>query len=247
MKTVFLKSAFSKLADALFPKGKTCVNCKNELIAKTRYNLCADCIEKLPYVGEHRCISCGIEINNEADYCISCQNYDHFFEKNRAPLKYEGIGECLIKKLKFGGKRYLAEELGKLMTDEYIAVQFPCEVVTFVPMSGSEEKERGFNQAELLAKEVSKRLNMPLLTLLAKVRDTSGQKHLSGRERRDNLKGVFAVTDQKEAKGKTILIVDDVFTTGATINECARTLKRGGAKAVYSLTACVTQYKLPTE
>lgn len=247
MKSFSLKGLYVKLLDVLFPKGKTCALCGAELVAKTRYNLCASCIERLPEIGERRCICCGTEINNEADYCISCQNNDHFFEANRAPLKYEGVAEAMIKKLKFGGKRYIAEELGKLMSDEYIKSGFACDVLCFVPMSTAEQSERGFNQAELLANEVSGRLNITGEKLLVKVRDTSGQKHLTGRERRDNLKGVFALADRAAVKGKSVLVIDDVFTTGATINECARTLKRGGAKAVYSLTACITQYKLPTE
>lgn len=233
--------------DALFPDGVSCVCCNKELSANTRDNLCAECMEDVLSFSHHRCQVCGVEIKNEADYCTRCMNFDRFFEKNRSPLKYEGVGEKLIKKLKFGGKLYVAEELAKLMCDEYINESYCCDLVCYVPMSDSEKKKRGFNQAELLAEHISKRLNLPLKNALIKTKDTSDQKHLLGKERRENLKGVFSVIAPQDIKGKTVVLIDDVFTTGATVNECSRTLKKAGAKGIYALTACVTQFAVEGE
>lgn len=245
------KNIFIKLKNlikmALYPEDITCTNCGAELISETRYNFCAKCMKELPFIANRRCEICGTEINNEADYCINCMNYDHFFEKNRAPLKYEGIAVSLIKKFKFGNKRYMAKEFCKMLADEYINAGYNCDIIIAVPMSNRELKERGFNQSALIAKETAKRLNLPYSEALIKIRDTSDQKHLKGKERRENLKGVFTVTDKTEVKGKTILLIDDVFTTGATINECSRTLKKSQARAVFSLTVCITQFKLHGE
>lgn len=243
----FLKTTWNRFLDLVYPSGLTCVNCGAELVAETRYNLCASCTEKLPNLAEHRCKICGCEILNEADYCNNCQRFDHFFEANRAPLKYEGIATDLVKKLKFGNKQYIATELGKLMADEYLLANYNCDIITFVPMSDKEKKERGFNQSELLAREVSKRLNLPLSSALKKVKETDTQKQLTAKERRENLKEVFGIFDKSEVKGKIVLLIDDVFTTGATVNECSRILKKAGARQIYSLTACITQFKLEGE
>lgn len=241
---VNIKNAFLR---ALYPENITCINCGTELVSDTRYSFCSKCLNELPILSNNICLICGTEINNEAMYCINCMNYDHFYEKNRSLLKYEGLAVSLIKRFKFGNKRYIAEEFGKMLADEYLKAEYCCDLIIPVPMSISEYKERGFNQSALLAKEVAKRLNVAYSENLIKVRDTSTQKHLKGIERRKNLKSVFSVCDKAELKGKTILLIDDVFTTGATINECSRTLKKATARAVYSLTVCVTQFKLHGE
>ena len=122
-----------------------------------------------------------------------------------------------------------------------------AEIAVFVPMSDAEKKKRGFNQAELLAREVGERLGLPVLPALVKVKETSPQKELTGKERADNLKGCFSVAYADWIAGRRILLVDDVFTTGATANECARTLLKAKVRQVSVLTAAVTVQKLATE
>lgn len=245
--SAFFKKLSASFLNLLFPENLTCVNCGAELLADTRCNFCAECMEKLPFIGKHRCTICGCELINEADYCNNCQKFDHFFERNVAPLKYEGVAAELIKKLKFGNKRYIASELAKLMTDEFILSGAAADIAVFVPMSAKEEKARGFNQSRLIAENVAARLNIPLSEELKKVRETDTQKKLTAAERRENLKSVFALFNKSGLKGKTVLLIDDVFTTGATVNECARVLKKAGVRKVYSLTACITQFKLNAE
>lgn len=231
---------------ALFPEEITCDVCGKELIAKTRYNVCGECTEKLTFVGEHICLVCGAPIANEADYCIRCQRRESVFRYNRSPLAYEGAATDLILSLKFGRKKYIAETLGAMMADTYIARGMSADIIVPVPMSEKEVKARGFNQAELIAENIGRRLNMPVLPALVKNRDTKPQKELGGKERAENLKDVFAVI-YKQVSGLRILLVDDVFTTGTTANECAKTLLHSRAKEVFVLTAAVTKEKLPTE
>ena len=129
------------------------------------------------------------------------------------------------------------------MADEYFTGNFNCDFILCVPMTEKEEKERGYNQSELLAKEVGSRTGLSLFDNLKKVKETDRQKKLTAKERRENLKGVFDVVRADEIKGKNVLVIDDVYTTGATINECARVLKRAGARKVYSITAAQTAFK----
>ncbi len=247
MSKINFKSAFERAVsgfkNALFPEDITCDICGEELVADTRFSLCASCLEKMPFVGEHICLNCGVTIDNEADYCIRCQNETHSFKLNRSPLIYDGTAKDLVYQLKFGKKKYIARTLGALMSDTYIKNRMNAEIVVFVPMTASETKTRGFNQAELIAYDIGKRLDIPVLPALEKIKDTSAQKELGGKERRENLKDAF-VCVYNQVKGRRILLIDDIFTTGATAEECTKTLLKAKAREVSVLTGAITQQKI---
>ncbi len=234
----FIKGATSRFGNALFPLDITCDVCGNELVSKTRYRLCGECIESLPFIEGHRCLACGIPLKDEADYCNRCIRDRGEFIKNRAPFVYTGDVRRLVYALKFGKKKYIAQTLGALMADEYLKSAMDADIIVFVPMTQKEEKDRGFNQSELLAMEVGSRLNISVLPALAKIKDTSPQKKLSGIERKSNLEGAFACLFE-EVKGRKILLIDDIFTTGATANECSKVLLKAKAREVSVLTCAV--------
>lgn len=237
-------TVFKLFSEALFPADITCCSCGAELISETRYGFCASCTKNMPFVSGKVCECCGVPMANEADYCINCMNYGRKFSRNRSALEYEGLSLRLIYAFKFGGKKYLAEELSKMLCDTYLNNSYSADVIEFVPMSERERRARGYNQAELLGVETGKRLNLPVGGALKKIRDTGEQKELKGRARKENLKGVFSVADNSVIAGKRVLLIDDVFTTGATANECASVLKKAGAREVLVLTVCITKYKL---
>lgn len=243
---MFFKRAAKAFDETLYPMNCTCDVCGEELVADTRYRLCADCIEKLPFVKGHICLSCGVPLSDESDYCNRCQYEKGAFTKNRSPLIYDGETKKMIYTLKFGGKKYLAETLGALMADKYLDCDMQSDIIVFVPMTEAEEKNRGFNQSELLANEVGKRLNIPVLPALVKIKDTKAQKELHGKDRAQNLDGAFACIFE-QVKNRRILLVDDIFTTGATANECAKVLLKAKAREVNVLTAAVAKLKIPVE
>lgn len=245
LKGVFWKTVFAAKR-AVYPEDVTCDCCGEELTASSRYRLCGECISKLPTVQEHICLVCGTPILDEADYCNRCQQSEYKFLRNRAPLVYDGIAKDMLYKLKFGGKRYIAKTLGAMMADEFLKRNMQADIAVYVPMTHDEEKKRGFNQSELLAREVGERLNMPVLPALVKTRDTAAQKQLTRKEREENLKGAFSCVFD-EVKGRKTLLIDDVFTTGATANACGAALIKGGAREVSVLTAAVTKLKIPVE
>jgi competence protein ComFC len=118
-----------------------------------------------------------------------------------------------------------------------LTLEYPVDVMVPVPLHIRRLRERGFNQALLLVKELSKRAGIPYQErVLRKIKDTPVQITLKKRERSKNLKGAFQVQDQEAIKGKTVVLVDDVYTTGATVNECSRALLAAGAKQVAVLT-----------
>ncbi len=245
-----LKNAIGKVRNsflnALFPRYVTCDVCGEEITVKSRYCLCGECMNKLEFVGEHVCLVCGVPMSDEAEYCMRCQNVQSEFVRNRSPFVYDNTARDIIHRLKFGGKKYLAETLGAFMSDEYLKSRMNCDIAVYVPMTEAEEKKRGFNQSELLAREVGGRLNMPVLPALVKTRETATQKTLGGKERAENLKDAFVCTFN-EVKGRRILLIDDVFTTGATASACSAALLKGGARDVSVLTAAVTKLKIPVE
>lgn len=242
----FLKKCLAAFKDALYPMNCTCDVCGEELVADTRYRLCSECVEKLPFVGEHRCLSCGMPLKDESDYCNRCQYEKFAFVKNRSPLTYDGETKKMIYALKFGRKKYIAQTLGALMADEFLKSGMQADIIVFVPMTQKEEKKRGFNQSALLAYEVGGRLNIPVLPALVKIKDTSAQKELHGKERAINLKGAFSCAFE-QVKSRRLLLIDDIFTTGATANECAKVLLKAGAREVNVLTSAVTTLKIPME
>lgn len=242
----FFSKALDTFDDALYPLDCTCDVCGEELVEDTRYRLCSECIANLPFAKGHICLNCGMPLDDESDYCNRCQNQKSSFMKNRSPLVYDGEVKRMIHKLKFGKKKYIAQTLGALMADKYLESGMDSEIIVFVPMTESELKKRGFNQAELLAMEVGRRLDIPVLPALVKIKDTSQQKELKGKDRASNLEGAFACLFE-QVKGRKILLVDDVFTTGATANECANTLLKAKAREVCVLTAAVTKLKVQSE
>lgn len=156
----------------------------------------------------------------------------------RAPFVYEGPLARAIRALKFSGWRALAPSLAGAMAESVTEVH-PVEglapdVVTWVPLSGKRRRARGFDQAEVLAEVVAARLRVEAAPLLERVRDTPAQARRSGRERRASLAGAFAV---RGAVPASVLLVDDVLTTGATAAACARALRDEGARTVALLVA----------
>lgn len=240
-----IKKALRAVGEFCFPSDVTCDSCSNELIAKTRYNLCAACSEIMPFVGEKHCLVCGTELHDEADYCIRCQNTESLFKINRSPLIYEGLAAKMVLDLKFYGKKFLAKTLAKMMCDCFISNNMQADILLAVPMTKKELKARGFNQSVLLMNEIAERLKIESSGALLKTRETKTQKNLTAKERAENLDGAFLALPS--VKDKNVLLIDDVFTTGSTANACAKALLKARAKSVEVLTAAVTRQRIIME
>jgi len=147
----------------------------------------------------------------------------------------EGTLRTAIHRFKYSNMRLLAAPLGQLMSQYLLRNQLPVDVIVPVPLHPHRLRERGYNQAALLAKEMEKALGLPLLEdALVRVRSTIPQVGLSARERRDNVRGAFHWAD-RSLEGQRILLVDDVCTTGATLEACSLALREGGVSVVWGL------------
>ena len=212
------------IADFLFPP--RCPFCLELLSSKVP--VCDDCLKILPFNDEKCCDICSRPIE-EFSYntCLNCREQKIYFEHSFVPLIYKGKVKETVLMLK-KGHPYFAKGFAYLLADKILSSPnyTHFDVITFVPQSYKGRLDRGYNQAELIAKELSKLLKIPCKAFLTKTNDGEEQHLLSAAQRRENVKKCYF---PKDIQGEgTVLLVDDIYTTGATTNYCARLLRKMG-------------------
>jgi len=218
-----LRSICERLLDFAFPR--YCLACQGILRPGTRL-FCPECRPKLPLL-KQACPVCALPVEPEAHLCGACRQ-GRPFEKVHVAFRYEEPLATAIKKLKYNGALWLAKELAWLWQEHLAPVD--ADLVLPVPLHPQRLLQRGFNQSLLVARFLFGRKVAP--DLLRRIRPTRPQVELPPRERFLNVKGAFVLQDSRPVKGRHVLLFDDVMTTGATIEECARVLKEAGAKRV---------------
>lgn len=243
-----LKVLFRKLRSKLYLDGPVCSACGKELLSHIRGGLCPECEKTSVKLGTDICGKCGRVLANEAEFCDTCIRNERAFVRARSCYVYEGAPKKFVYRLKFGGRRYLAAFIAEAMVDRYLDCDFECDCVVAVPLSAKRKRKRGYNQAELIAEELSSRLKLPLIDgALVKTKENKSQAKLKRREREENVRGVYEVTAPEAFKGRRVLVVDDVMTTGATLGEVSRILYKAKARSVEALTYCSTRFVSPSE
>lgn len=225
-----------ELKEILFPRTLTCSLCRREVFHGEPF--CKECISSLPYNDGPICDHCGRKTSSAAAYCDSCREKNIQFDKARSPFCYEKPISYALQRLKYENAKFLAEDLAPYLVRTYLTEFWTVDCIVFAPMTEKRKKARGYNQAELLANAFSGKTNIPVLPdVLYKRRETESQVNMTQKERLMNLSGSFGVRNAGSVKGKSVLFIDDVLTTGATADCCAFALKRAGAASVYVLTA----------
>jgi len=230
----------------LFPEH--CVVCGAGLEAPRRH-FCQQCWERLPWVGERTCPRCGSAVPPNAVVergCASCRGRRFGFSRAVAPLHYERAARELILRFKLAKEAPLAYVLGELLADFLASggVSHRVDVIVPVPLHWRRRMTRTFNQAELLAREIGARFNLPVVVgALVRKRATQSQTAFPALGRALNVRDAFELGWRRGAvAGKRVLLVDDVLTTGATTSECGRVLQRGGAADVVVATVAKTRW-----
>lgn len=223
------------LTQIFFPPNFKCLVCGRELFADTRYFICPDCQEKLTRNVRY-CARCGRKSENDARFCLECQNKEQQFDKARAPFVYEGAVRQIVHKLKYGNGKYIARPIAEFLADTYIEQNMFVDLITFVPMNKKARRERGYNQAEEIAKMLGVILNLPVIATLEKTKNIPHLAKMKRSERAIAVEDAYEYIDKINIKDKNVLLVDDVFTTGATANACCGKLKRAKAQSVTVLT-----------
>lgn len=231
--TTILFDVLRGLRFAFFPR--RCPFC-GRVIAPNE-TVCGKCGDDVLRVSLPICYACG----QSRSRCVCRHAHNRYVTAFAAPLYYVGYARQAIFRLKFSHEPEAAQALGDEMSafagQVYDGVSF--DVVTFVPMTQKEQKERGYNQSALLAEHTANALSLPCETLLCKLYETARQRSLRRRYRSGNVLGVFDVPDASLVRDRRILLCDDLMTTGATLNECAKMLCIAGAREVFCLTAAI--------
>lgn len=229
-------------ANSIYPDDCNCIICDKEIVRGAKYGLCEDCYNKLPKFERH-CITCGIPMDNEAMLCLRCQNNKRYFDFARSCFVYENDLKKLVLKLKFYNGKWVAKYLAQMMYDKLDENDLCVDVVVPVPISDKRLKERGYNQSALLARPIAEKLGVPLVEdAVIKFKDITQQTKLTGKQRCDNVVGAYKVQNRRGVSGKMVLLIDDILTTGSTMNEVARQLKIAGASVVYGLVVASPRY-----
>lgn len=239
------------LIGLMFPV--VCPVCGEILTNKNRAEhnewICRYCFARLQFVKEPYCMKCGAPLKEDGqELCAACESKERFFDRGTALLVHDDFARKMLYDLKYHNKKDNAEFFGKetaLRLGAKLSRWAP-EAILPVPLHKKREFERGFNQAELLAEKVSKELQevcgffLPVdASVLVRQKKTRPQKELDDKDRMRNVQGKFAITAPEILHYRRVLLLDDIYTSGATLNECAKVLKEAGVSEVLFLTMSI--------
>ncbi len=220
------------LKDLLFPR--RCPVCDRP-VKPAGALICTECREALTVVKEPVCMKCGKELSDAGrEYCFDCARRKHLYDRGISLYRYGSVRQTIYR-FKYAGRREYAAFLGQEMAahmGRQILAWGPDALVP-VPLHPKRLRSRGYNQALLLSRELGKRLEIPVLEhWLVRVRNTRPQKLLDGKERQNNLKNAFKIR-QDDVKLNVIVVIDDIYTTGSTIDEIAAVCRQHGVRKIY--------------
>lgn len=231
-----MKSSFNAVKAMIFPK--KCIFC-GSLMFESRKNTCDRCTKALPYVTGRICVDCGCEKKD-----CSCTGIVHYYDRIAAPLYYENEVRDCIHKIKFGSRKKYAENLAEYMYDA-MRERFDGEkfdFIAYVPLFNTDLKYRGYNQSEIMARRISEITGIPVKNgLIKKIYKTDKQSRQSVTRRTGNVMGAFDVSE--DISGCSVLLIDDIKTSGSTLSECGKMLYLNGAENVCCLCAAVVRFK----
>ena len=247
-----LRQQAGSFLDLCLPR--LCAGCRRTWLLSHEGHWCEDCLDALPWIRSPRCPQCGRPFLKSPDShdhpCGECLLSLYPFDTARSATIYAGVVRERIHQLKFGAQLHWVPPLVDLLVMALENEDFhPIELLLPVPLHVRRLRQRGFNQSALLAKELGKKMGVPVrFDVLHRRVWTEPQTRLKRQERLENVKEAFHVVRPSVAEGTAVLLLDDVFTTGSTINECARTLKDAGAAKVLALTvARALPYRRPDD
>ncbi len=229
---------FDFLLDLLFPR--RCPVC-DDIVKPFGALICEECMPKLVFVREPKCLKCGKELKNEEqEFCYDCSNKKHDFEQGIALYSYQCI-KTSIYRYKYCNRQeyavFYAKQLALRFSEEL--KKWKIEAIVPVPLHPHKLRARGYNQAALIALEFGKIVNIPVDTkILQRCKNTKPQKDLDGIARQNNLKNAFKIS-KNDVKLNAIVIIDDIYTTGSTIDSISRECKKSGIQKVYFISLAI--------
>lgn len=215
------------------PRNFKCVFCGDE---DYKNGICDRCLATLPYITGRTCLKCGGRVLKDEVICRECEKNEHAFDRAYAVFDYTSDIKSSINLFKQSGRKSIGYAFADIMSKYLEKLDLKFDIIIPMPIHVKRYKERGFNQTEVLCEELKKVYpNEYRNDLMVRTKDTPHQTGLSRDNRLLNLSNAFEITDVKKIKNKKILVVDDIFTTGSTLDEVAFTLKKAGAKTITGL------------
>ncbi len=232
-----------ELIRMLYPKKcPVCENVLPDIPGREGRNICLKCNEKLHYIGALHCLKCGKQIYSaNEEYCSDCKNKKHLFRQGVGVFSYDENIKYAMYRFKYSNRREYASFFGESIASRHghFIRRWKPQVIIPVPMYRFKYYQRGYNQAGLVADVLGKELGIPVEhKLLIRSRQTRAMKELNEEERMKNLQNAFKITTNI-VKYKKILLVDDIYTTGSTMDACSEVLLEGGAEEIYCASVCI--------
>ena len=225
------------LLELIFPR--RCAVCDG-ILPLGQKEICEECKKKIQYSTGFACFKCGKPVKEEEEYCYDCRNRKHYFKQGAALFPYEYIRFSLYR-FKYSGRMEYASFYGRQMAyrmEDKRRLWRPQALVP-VPLHKRKKKKRGYNQAELIARELSKYWKVPVVTdLVVRTKNTRPMKEIVGTDRQNNLKKAFKL-GANDVKLNTIIIIDDIYTTGSTIDAVSKICREAGITNIYFLTVSI--------
>ncbi|MDU2197093.1 MAG: ComF family protein [Peptostreptococcaceae bacterium] len=228
--------------DFIYPKNISCILCNKPIKKINTYSLCKDCFKELNFI-QDGCIKCGKPIiyhsleKLDLCGCSYCFNKSFYFDKAISCIEYSDISKSMILGFKYKNKTYMAKYISNIMKEKLDLENIKFDYITFVPLHKKRMRKRGFNQSEKIAKELGKMIDIPILDCIYRKSNTNRLYNLNRKERKIELKNAFLVKENiNYANGKNILLIDDIFTTGSTVNEISKLLKLNNVNKIFVMT-----------
>lgn len=233
----------SGILDRIYPSDLYCICCGKIIDWSRAYRLCDDCMDSLNWASGRTCSKCGklLSDNNPETICYSCRANEHVFDRGYTCTQYGAHERAIVFSLKYDDRTDIAKTIGEIMTDRMLSeksltrLRSEYDLIVPVPITKEKRLKRGYNQAGLISEYLSINTGIRYVgEVLERIKETTAMKGLTPNERKRNINGSFAVHPLKldAVRGSKCLVVDDIYTTGATIDEVAITLIQNGAEIV---------------
>ena len=232
-----IRSALDKVSGIIYGYPAYCSLCSALPVGED--GVCSQCIETLENQMTNTCIICGIPLASPLTLCQTCRLNMYYFDRAKSAGIYRGLLKDAILRMKYRGERWLSRPLGHLLSNVAVSMG-SVDMVVPIPLEPSSMEKRGYNQAKDLALYVSYKIKVPLFDILIREGKKDRQAKLKKLSRWENLRDTMKVETGCEIPGSIVLLVDDVMTTGATLDEGARALKQAGAEKVLCATLART-------
>lgn len=226
----------------IYPENISCIICDKPINKTNTYSMCKNCFMELNFILDG-CIKCGKPIINHSlekqdiSGCSYCFGKDFYFDKAISCIEYTEFSKKIAFGLKYNNKTYMSRYVANIMKEKLQIESIKFDYILFVPLHKKRLKKRGFNQTQKIAKYLGESIDLPVIDKIARKDYTRRLYKLSKQERKIELKNAFILKDSKaNFKNKNILLIDDIFTTGSTVNEISKLLKLNGVNNVFVMT-----------